>query len=233
MEWSDAGIEGCDRFLARVRRLVDRLPSGDRPLEPPAAEMSEAAVALRRKTHDTIRRVTADIDERLHLNTAVAAVMELVNVLQTAVADVPPGTKVPDAGGLAFTVDEAVGTLALLLSPFVPHLASEIWVRSGRQGDAAEQAWPEARTELLAETTATIVVQVNGKLRGRVQVGPSRTLRMVRSLTTRKWIRSAIEPIFRLWTRANSVSCEPLASRPSAVRMSVIMAAACKPAKRV
>jgi leucyl-tRNA synthetase len=163
MDWSDAGIEGCDRFLARVRRLADRLAEVRPPAEgePPR---SAAAVELRRKTHDTIRRVTLDIEERLHLNTPVAAIMELVNALQTAGADLET-----DAG-VAAAAHEGLGALALVLSPFAPHLASEMWERLGREGDAGAQPWPDWDETLIARAQATVVIQVNGKLRARVEL---------------------------------------------------------------
>jgi len=169
MDWSDAGIEGCDRFLARVRRLADRL-AAVRPAAATGQPPGPAAVELRRKIHDTIRRVTLDIEERLHLNTPVAAIMELVNLLQatsTTLATEAGGTP---ATGLEAAVHEGLGALALLLSPFAPHLASEMWERLGRDGDAAAQPWPGWDETLLARAQATVVIQVNGKLRARVEI---------------------------------------------------------------
>jgi leucyl-tRNA synthetase len=96
--------------------------------------------------------------------------MELINELKEATADVPEGGAVPPTAGLDFAVDEAIGTLSLLLLPFAPHLASEIWERTGRPGEAAAQPWPEADASLLVQATAQVVVQINGKLRGRVEV---------------------------------------------------------------
>ena len=170
MEWSSAGIEGCDRFLARLRRLVDRLATGGSPAAPAAGEFSGPARELRRKTHETIQRVTQDIEERLRLNTAISAIMELVNAIQSATAEVPEGEAPPSAGGMAFAADEALGSLILLLCPFAPHLACEAWSRLGRAGDAVVVSWPQADPALLQRETATLVVQVNGKLRGRLEV---------------------------------------------------------------
>ncbi|MGD8376753.1 MAG: leucine--tRNA ligase [Acidobacteriota bacterium] len=169
MEWSDSGIEGCDRFLARVRRTVDRLGGGG-PATPPDGGYDATARELRRKTHETIQRVTQDIEERIRLNTAVAAIMELANAVHAAAAAHPAGEPLPPGGGLAHAVDEALGVLALLLFPFAPHLASEAWERLGRGGEASDQTWPEADPALLTQSTVNLVIQVNGKVRGRVEV---------------------------------------------------------------
>ena len=169
MDWSDTGIEGCHRFLQRVWRLVDRLSGADNVAEPAADDLSAEARALRRKTHDTIRRVTTDIEERLHLNTAVAAIMELVNELQSAIAD---GGGRQEQGGLSYAVQEGLETLLLLLCPFAPHLASEAWERLGKPGSLVQQVWPRCREEFLARETVTVVVQVNGKLRGSMELAP-------------------------------------------------------------
>ena len=142
MDWSDTGIEGCQRFLARLWRLVDRIAELDavRTAEEPAVDgHSEAARALRRKTHDTIRRVTVDIEERVHLNTAVAAIMELVNEVQSTL---PEEGVAPSERGLAYAIREAIESLPLLLVPFAPHLSSEAWARLGKTSDAVRETWP-------------------------------------------------------------------------------------------
>jgi leucyl-tRNA synthetase len=130
LDWNDQGVEGCYRFLNRVWRMVRRiaLHTADRPRDAAAlSTASGAALALRRKTHQTIRKVTEDIQDRLHFNTAVAAIMELVNTLYQfsveAVQDLPSQQ----------ALREAAEATTLLLSPFTPHLAEELWQQLGHE----------------------------------------------------------------------------------------------------
>jgi leucyl-tRNA synthetase len=166
MEWSDKGIEGCSRFLHRVWRAfgkaVDRLPAPG--TEMPASAAEGEALLLRRKTHQTIRRVTDDLGPRMHLNTAIAAQMELINTLVPLI-DAESGDE-----GLRWALREAFETLARLLAPFAPHFSEEIWERLGRDRFAAEAPWPEVDEALLVEEQITLVVQVNGKLRARLDL---------------------------------------------------------------
>jgi len=159
LDWSDQGVEGMSRFLGRLWRLVHGV--GPR-LAPPGSPVSLATSGdgeLHRLTHHTIERVTQDVVERLHFNTAIAAVMELVTATAAA-AD----------GGHPATLREAVDTILLLLAPFVPHVASELWERSGHDDRVTEAAWPTADAAALARATVELPVQVNGKVRGRVTV---------------------------------------------------------------
>jgi len=165
-EWSEAGVEGIYRFLGRAWRVVTgALPAFDaRWAEAVKSEdLSSAATALRRKTHQTIARVTGDI-ERMHHNTAISALMELVNEM----ADFEPAS----AGDRA-ALSEAMAMLSMLLSPFAPHLADELAERLGLLGDRVSLfnvAWPEADPRVAAEEEITLVVQVNGKVRDRLTV---------------------------------------------------------------
>ena len=118
--------------------------------------------ALRRRVHRTIERVTIDIDKRLHLNTPVAALMELLNDLQDFCRDATD----PDQP----FIKEAGLSMALLLQPFAPHISEELWQGLGGQGSAARQAWPVPSPRWLAEDEVEIVVQVNGKVRARISV---------------------------------------------------------------
>ena len=170
MDWSDTGIDGCHRFVARFWRLVERFTDSGSAAASTTEGPSAAALTIRRKTHETIRRVTVDIEERIHLNTPVASIMELVNTVQAQLAEHPEDTPVPEKGGLAHAVGEALSSLALLLTPFAPHLASEAWEKLGGEGNAVAQAWPEPDPALLVRETTTVVVQVNGKLRGRLEL---------------------------------------------------------------
>ncbi|MEN6486104.1 MAG: leucine--tRNA ligase [Syntrophobacteraceae bacterium] len=168
LEWSAQGVEGSFRFLSRIWRLVadnlDRLTSvapyaGDTPLSGPVAE-------LHRKTHQTIKKVTEDIRDRFHFNTAIAAVMEHVNLMYQIVEN-PPA----DASFLP-VFREAVEVLNLLISPIVPHVAEEIWQALGHSGSVLQASWPKWKNEALKADTIVIVVQVNGKLRSRIDIAP-------------------------------------------------------------
>jgi leucyl-tRNA synthetase len=165
LDWSDQGVEGCYRFLNRVWRIVRRIVASSAALrhDPAAlAAASGAALALRRKTHQTIRKVTDDIQERFHFNTAVAAIMELINLLyQFAVEDVQDA---PTQHALR----EAAEVTALLLSPFTPHLAEDLWQQLGHRDSILHQPWPPYDPMLTQEDEITVVIQVNGRVRSRL-----------------------------------------------------------------
>jgi len=165
LDWSDQGVEGMSRFLHRVWRLVHALaPRLAPPGTPLPAPLGDADRALHRRTHETIRRVTEDVVERLHFNTAVAAVMELVNEIYRLKDGL-----YADADGTA-AVRFATSTAASLLFPFAPHLGTEVYELL--EGDRVwETPWPQADPALLTADTYTLVVQVNGKLRDRVEAG--------------------------------------------------------------
>jgi leucyl-tRNA synthetase len=118
--------------------------------------------ALRRKTHQTIRKVTADIEERFHFNTAISAVMELVNALYQL-----PHPKADDRFGFS-VVRETVETIIRLLAPLVPHITEELWTLLGRQESLADAAWPAFDPAVASEEEITIVIQINGKVRSRI-----------------------------------------------------------------
>ena len=166
MEWSETGIEGPHRFLLRVWRLVVRQaealaaePAGR--LVP--AELPPAARDLRRKVHQTIDKVTRDVEERIQLNTAVAALMELVNEIYRLEPEVSAGPGRP-------ALREALDTLVLLLNPFTPHVCEEMWARLGHAGGLVHASWPVFDAEAAREDAVELAVQVNGKVRGRVVV---------------------------------------------------------------
>src|SRR5581483_7454665 len=153
MDWTDSGAEGAYRFLSRVFRFVtrnaDRRPAGD----------PEADRRALRKLHQTIRKVTEDFDNRWHFNTSIAALMELINTLYE---------QEPGLSGAA--LGQILPSLSLLLGPFAPYLAEELWERLGRKGPVFRQAWPGFDAQLAKEDAAGIVLQVNGKVRGRMAV---------------------------------------------------------------
>jgi leucyl-tRNA synthetase len=179
VEWSDAGLEGSFRFLARVWRLVDHWAEtigGEGMPNCNAAECSDAERQLRRKTHDTIRRVTSDIEERMHLNTSVSSLMELVNELY----DFSEGTAhgVPTRGDAPAgrterpqtiaALREAIDALVVMISPFAPHMAEELWQMMGHPDTLAAAKWPSFDAGVAKAAEVVVPVQVNGKLRARI-----------------------------------------------------------------
>ena len=171
LRWSESGIEGAVRFLRRVWTMVHRFARAPRPVvdEQAGGQLtnSDAARALRRKTHQTIARVTSDF-EKLDLNTNVAALMELLNALSEF--NVDPETA---SASEAFVAYEAIEALIVMLAPFAPHVAEEMWEGLGHEGGLLRSAsWPVADPELAKKEELEIPVQVNGKLRSRVVVTP-------------------------------------------------------------
>jgi leucyl-tRNA synthetase len=159
VEWTDSGLEGSFRFLGRVWRLVEQwIPSI-------AGAPAGAEKAVRRKTHDTIRRVTADIEQRQQLNTAVSAMMELVNELYAFAA-----TASPDRAETRQVMREAVEALVRMLSPFAPHTCEELWEQLGHTDGLIHVEWPAFDAAVAKADEVVIPVQVNGKVRGRLQV---------------------------------------------------------------
>ena len=164
------GIEGAFRYIARVWRLVARWHDGILGAGEPGADLTEAQRAVRRKTHQTIRRATDAFEDRLRLNTVVAALMELTNTLY----DFTEATPTPDANDRA-VVAEAISALTRMLTPFAPHVASELWEITGHAGLLTQASWPESNEDLARESSIEIPVQVNGKLRSKVFVAPDAT----------------------------------------------------------
>jgi len=162
-EWDDSGISGVSRWLKRVWELV--LGEYSRRGEVRSANREQAQRALSRVTHQTIRKVTNDL-ERIRFNTMVAALMEFTNYL----------TKVKETGAADNSDwNESVDTLLLLLAPTAPHLAEELWQRAGHEYSIHNQSWSEWNEELARDEEITLVVQVNGKLRDRITVPVSIT----------------------------------------------------------
>jgi leucyl-tRNA synthetase len=201
MEWSDESIEGCWRFLQRMHRLVtrhaERLSAAADVTAAPAgtAHASETERALLRKTHQTLKRVTADLEARWHFNVSVAALMELTNQLfalmpppapvapgqgrsggDGAPPSAPPGAPRQDV--IPAVAKQILETLVLMLAPLAPHVAEELWEALGHTtpifvaaGQGPRQSvWPAYNEELTREEQFEIPVQVNGKLRGRILV---------------------------------------------------------------
>ncbi len=168
LDWSDQGVEGAFRFLNRVWRLsFEQLPRLKEvsPL-PFGIRLEGEAKLFRQKVHKTIKKVTEDI-ERFHFNTAISAIMELINEIY--------GSEVKGREDELSKrlMREAIETTILLLSPFVPHLSEELWKELGNEGSVLLRTWPEYDPEAVQEDEVLIVVQVNGKLRDRITVPAS------------------------------------------------------------
>ena len=161
-EWDDSGISGIGRWLNRVWNLVlDKY----KPKIKEKSETEKAHIELQRVTHQTIHKVTSDL-ERIRFNTMLAALMEFTNYLM----------KVKKAGNVADSAwKEAVAPLLLLLAPTAPHFTEELWQRTGREYSIHNQSWPKWDKELARDEEITLVVQVNGKLRDRFTVPVSIT----------------------------------------------------------
>ncbi len=168
LEWSEQGIEGCSRFLHRVYRLVGRHAERLRSVavgNPRPADLASATAkekALLRKAHQSLRRVTRDFEARWHFNTSVALIMELANELQ---AQEPLEQDASPA-----VVKEVFELLTLMLAPMAPHLAEELWERLGHSGGLGAAAWPAYQARLAEEEQVEVVIQINGRLRGKIQV---------------------------------------------------------------
>jgi leucyl-tRNA synthetase len=166
LDWQDTGIEGIQRFIGRVYRFYVRNSKPDHPdwRSPVPSELTPEARAIQRKLHQTIKRVSDDFQGRWHFNTCISAVMELVNVLYGAEEPIGRGS-VP----VSFLAD-VQRNLILLLAPFAPYLAHELWEMIGEKGSLLKAAWPKYDAVLAKEEEIEIPVQINGKLRSKIVV---------------------------------------------------------------
>ena len=161
LEWSDAGIQGSYRFLKRFWTAVAKhVAAGDVPALDPAG-LDQAGRDLRRKTHDTIAKISDDIGRRYTFNTAIAAAMELLNAVNRFEAG-------SDSARAAER--EALEAIVLSLSPIVPHICNALWESFGHEAALVDQAWPAVDESARQRDLVEMVVQVNGKLRGRISV---------------------------------------------------------------
>ncbi len=162
LDWSDQGVDGSFRFLNRVWKLVhDRLDLINNAKVMDQSSLTQEERTLRRAVHKTIKKVTEDIEERFHFNTAIAAVMELLNVLQAT------ELATPQYGAV---IREALESMVQLLAPFVPHITEELWQRMGHSTPLSDTPWPAYDQEAVVDEERLIVVQVNGKLRSKITV---------------------------------------------------------------
>ena len=171
LDWQDKGIEGIQRFLGRVYRFVARHAQPDHPdwRKPVPANLSNEARAIQRKLHQTIKRVSDDFQGRWHFNTCIAAIMELVNELY-GIDDRMEGTAASASGVPVSLLAEVQRDLTLLLAPFAPYLAHELWEVLGEKTSLLRAPWPKYDPALAKEEEIAIPVQINGKLRSRIVV---------------------------------------------------------------
>lgn len=174
LEWSDQGVEGCYRFLNRIWRLVDESievirNAGDIDKNLLDAREKEILYIINR----TIKKVSEDIEQRFNFNTAISAIMEMVNALYQYKES---------AGFVPAVLREGVKTLIVLMAPFAPHIAEELWEMAGESESVHKQQWPAFDAEYLVKEQVTIVIQVNGKVRSRIEVPSGTDAQKVREL---------------------------------------------------
>jgi leucyl-tRNA synthetase len=180
LDWQDAGVEGISRFLSRVYRFVARnaRPNGTAPASRDGGQLSPAARQMQRKLHQTIRRVTEDFGGRWHFNTSIAAIMELLNEMYSYEDSVQRGE--PEAPPAL--VADAQRNLVLMLAPFAPYLAHELWEMLGETSDLLRAPWPQYDAALAKEEEVEIAIQVNGKIRSRITIPADAEEAQVREL---------------------------------------------------
>ncbi|MCQ8847042.1 leucine--tRNA ligase [Alteromonas stellipolaris] len=161
LEWVDSGVEGANRFLRRIWKLVTEHVEKGTPVALDAKALNKNQQALRREVHKTIEKVSDDLGRRQTFNTAIAAIMELLNHLQKAPQE--------DAQDIAI-MREAAESLVLLLNPITPHISHELWKVLGQTSDIDHAPWPVADKAALVEDEKLIIVQVNGKVRAKMTV---------------------------------------------------------------
>jgi leucyl-tRNA synthetase len=189
-EWSDRGIEGASRFLRRLWSKVEQNLAwlrAARGLPCVLADMKGPERDLYRKLHETLANVSADIENNFHFNSAIAQIMELMN----AIDDCPVSGDSPTAARAVFR--ETIEKMVLMLSPFAPHVAEELWQEIGNAPSVLHQPWPAVDRAALARDEIEIAVQVNGKVRGRITVPAGIDARQLETLalaneTTQKFI---------------------------------------------
>ncbi len=166
LEWSDSGVEGASRFLRRVWRLAHAHVSAGLPGALDIASLNDEQKAVRRAINLAIRQASVDVGQHHKFNTAIAQVMTLMNVLEKAAT----GTEQDRA-----LLQQGLETVALLLAPITPHICHELWQQLGKQGAIIDAQWPKVDETALVQDSLTLVVQVNGKLRGQIEVPASAT----------------------------------------------------------
>jgi leucyl-tRNA synthetase len=177
LEWSDSGVEGANRFLKRLWKLVTRQQQGCPAPALDLAALDDRQKALRRKTHETIAKVSDDFGRRQTFNTAIAAVMELCN----EVGKLDEGK--PQDRALA---SEALRAVVLMLCPIAPHISHHLWPLLGGEGDVVNASWPVVDESALARDSVDVVVQVNGKVRARMSIDADADESVVKALAVQQ-----------------------------------------------
>ncbi len=165
LEWSAQGVEGSSRFINRLYRFIEANAPHISMKSGSASDLGEQGRLLHRKTHQTIRRVTENIENNFHFNTAISAVMELFNTM-TATTDNEKVSKKAEQ----HIVREALEVILVLLSPMIPHFCAEMWEKLGNRDSIEFAAWPQFDAQAASEDQLTIVIQVQGKIRSRLDV---------------------------------------------------------------
>jgi len=190
LEWNDRAIEGSWRFLNRAWNLFEMCTQTSGLDKDTLGEDSEEAKDLSYKTHTTIKKVTEDIERDFHFNTAISSIMELVNhMLSTNQVNSEKSQKLHGP-----TVQKAIEAIILLIAPFAPHLAEEFWKRLAKKGSVFEQSWPRYDPEAIKKEIASLVVQINGKVRSKVDVPTDATDEKIKEIVfldekVQKWIK--------------------------------------------
>jgi leucyl-tRNA synthetase len=193
LDWQDLGVEGISRFLSRVYRFIARnaRPEEKAPTSRDGGQLSPAARRMQRKLHQTIRRVTEDFGGRWHFNTSIAAVMELVNELYAYEDSMQRSAEQAAPPSL---MADAQRKLVMMLAPFAPYLAHELWEMLGETSELLRAPWPQYDPELAKEEEVEIAIQVNGKIRSRITIPADAEEAQVRELALAdEKVKSAID----------------------------------------
>jgi len=198
-EWSDRGVEGAWRFLNRVWKLIEQKPDPylvGTPANCPSTsfgagkpEKDVRLKYLRQKTHSTIKKVTEDMEGTFHFNTAISSIMELVNEIYDFTNDERRAT--------SDELKEAIQTVVILLAPFVPHIAEEMWKRLGNKESIFNAKWPEYDKDALKQNVIELPVQVNGKLRSKIEAPSASSEDEIKRLVLG-------DPVINKWTGGNT-----------------------------
>ena len=184
-EWSDRGVEGAWRFLNRVWRLTE----DSCQLSSVSCQLDGESVNLKRKTHATIKKVTEDMEGTFHFNTAISSIMELVNEIYDYI-NLKPIT-------CSLELKEAIRTVVILLAPFVPHIAEEMWGKLGNKESVFKAEWPGYDKNALNKTTIELPVQINGKLRSKIEAPSAASEDEIKKLVLE-------DPAISKWMEGNS-----------------------------